>query len=310
MNDLSNLDDTALGYLLDALEKYPPENDQGETAHTARVLHDLYVHRVELEQQNRELQAMQEKLEASRDRYADLYEFAPVAYLTVNGTGSIKEINLTGAKLLGRERQNLVGMSLAGFAERGSWGIILSYLRKLRQSIGLSTETFSLASADGSKLIVRAQGEAIPATGLINLTLVDITARRAEQGLVESQDNYKTLRDYSGDLMSCHEPSGIFFGVSPSFGKTLGYKSEELIGRAVFDLCHPDDREAFHTSYATVLTTASTNAVRCRMRHIDRDYLWFEIESKAVEAVANVRTDFVISNYRQVSAPSGDSGST
>ena len=124
------------------------------------MMHDLFVHQVELEQQNRELQAMQEKLEESRDRYADLYDFAPVAYVTVDAKGSVQEINLAGAELLGKERQDLIGVSLAGFAEPGNRRVVLSLLRRLSESDGPCSEVFSLTSADGRKLIVRAQGHA------------------------------------------------------------------------------------------------------------------------------------------------------
>src|SRR5687767_13122747 len=66
-----------------------------------RLLHDLQVHQVELEMQNRELREAQGALEESRNRYADLYDFAPVAYCTLSDSGIIEELNLTGATLFG-----------------------------------------------------------------------------------------------------------------------------------------------------------------------------------------------------------------
>ena len=54
-------------------------------------------------------------LEVSRDRYVDLYEFAPIGYLTLTGEALIAEINLTGAKLLGSERKQLIHRRFARF---------------------------------------------------------------------------------------------------------------------------------------------------------------------------------------------------
>src|SRR5258707_82306 len=73
------------------------------------VLHKLQVHRAELEMQNRELRESREALEASHARYADLFDFAPVGYMTLDRTGSVLEINLTAASLLKTERQRIVG---------------------------------------------------------------------------------------------------------------------------------------------------------------------------------------------------------
>ncbi len=78
------------------------------------VLHELLVHQVELEMQNRELRDAQQQLEASRARYADLYDFAPVGCLSIDADERIREINLTGAALLGRDRAEVVGRPFLG----------------------------------------------------------------------------------------------------------------------------------------------------------------------------------------------------
>lgn len=87
-------------------------------------LHDLQVHQIELEMQNETLRQTQIELEESRDRYLSLYEFSPLAYLTLDENGVILEINLTGASLFGVERKNLLGRRLARYiavADAPSW---------------------------------------------------------------------------------------------------------------------------------------------------------------------------------------------
>ncbi len=80
-----------------------------------RLIHDLHVHQIELEMQNVELRQAQERLEEARERYADLYDFAPVGYATLDRAGIIRDINLTGAALLGAPRGDLIGRSLSTF---------------------------------------------------------------------------------------------------------------------------------------------------------------------------------------------------
>ncbi|AFL74509.1 PAS domain-containing hybrid sensor histidine kinase/response regulator [Thiocystis violascens] len=80
-----------------------------------RMLQDLNVHQIELEMQNEELRRTQEALELSRARYFELYDLAPVGYVTITEQGAIREANLAASKLLGIPRGNLVNRPLSGF---------------------------------------------------------------------------------------------------------------------------------------------------------------------------------------------------
>jgi PAS domain S-box-containing protein len=76
---------------------------------TMRLLHELQVHQVELELQNEALIEARAAAEEGLKRYTDLYDFAPLGYLTVGRNGSIIQVNLAGARLLGLDRGTLVG---------------------------------------------------------------------------------------------------------------------------------------------------------------------------------------------------------
>jgi formate hydrogenlyase transcriptional activator len=80
-----------------------------------RLLHELQVSQVELELQNEELRRAREELEVSRDKYAELYDFAPVGYFAFDPHGVIREVNLAGAHLLGIERRLLVNKPFSNF---------------------------------------------------------------------------------------------------------------------------------------------------------------------------------------------------
>lgn len=79
------------------------------------LVHELDVSRVELAMQNEELRRAQVELTETRDRYADLFDLAPIGYVVIDAYGRIQEINLTASDLLGRERKHLLRQPLASF---------------------------------------------------------------------------------------------------------------------------------------------------------------------------------------------------
>lgn len=88
------------------------------------LMHELIVHKIELEMQYDELRRTQNAQEEALDRYRDLYEFAPVGYLTISPESLISEINLTGCELLGVARHALVNRHFSTFVaspDRDLW---------------------------------------------------------------------------------------------------------------------------------------------------------------------------------------------
>jgi len=98
----------------------------------ATLVHDLHVHQEELHVQNQQLIAAQTALEETRDRFVDLYDFAPNGYLTVDKDALILQINLTGAAFFGRSRDAIVGLPLLAFVARQERGEFLDFMRACR----------------------------------------------------------------------------------------------------------------------------------------------------------------------------------
>ncbi len=86
---------------------------QTKARSNAALVHELQVHQVKLEMQNKELRQAQLDLAAARDRFIDLYDLAPVGHVTLDREGMVVGANLTNAAMLGEDRQAVVGRRFA-----------------------------------------------------------------------------------------------------------------------------------------------------------------------------------------------------
>jgi PAS domain S-box-containing protein len=98
---------------------------------THEMIHELKVHQIELEMQNEELRASQEELEESNNRYFDLYDLAPIGYVTIGKNGLIIQANLTSATLLNLGRGALVGKSIRNFIIKDDQDAYYLFINKL-----------------------------------------------------------------------------------------------------------------------------------------------------------------------------------
>jgi two-component system, cell cycle sensor histidine kinase and response regulator CckA len=153
-------------------------------ADAMRVLHDLQVHQIELELQNEELRRTQDALEASRARYFDLYDLAPVGYLTVDEAGLVVEANLTGATLLGVARNALVRQPLSKFMEGADADVYYLHRQQLFRT-GVP-QAFELRLSRKGSVPFTAWIEATLASGdggvpACRVVISDVTERKAIQ---------------------------------------------------------------------------------------------------------------------------------
>jgi PAS domain S-box-containing protein len=164
----------------------------GSESQAARLVHELHVHQVELEIQNRELREAQQRLETSQARYAELYDRAPVGYATLDANGLIVEINLTAAALLGRERNHLVKTPFAAIGLQNPKAF-LSHLLECAKNQGTTAGDVQVNTAKGKvvlQLMTTPYSSAIDHFVGFRMTMSDVTERRhaeAQEALLESE---------------------------------------------------------------------------------------------------------------------------
>ena len=159
----------------------------------ASLAHELAVHQVELEIQNEELRRARSVAEEARDRYLDLFDFAPVGYFTLDEHNRIVEANLVGCRLLQVDRRDLLDKRFTKFvAEEETDGFYL-HCRKVLESDAGQTFELRLRRADGVPF--SAQLDSIKSgEQRLRVVVTDITERKQAEGeLREYRDHLAQL---------------------------------------------------------------------------------------------------------------------
>jgi PAS domain S-box-containing protein len=166
-----------------------------------RLIHELQVHQIELEVQNEELQKARAELEAGLQRYSDLYDFAPWGYVTFDRDGTIRKVNLAGARLLGLERARLVGARFDLFVTTVCRPTFGAFLRKVFDSQAAETCDVGLCPEHGAPLWVHveavASGEGCRECRAI---LTDISKRKQADAYREMGREVLQILNQTGDL--------------------------------------------------------------------------------------------------------------
>ncbi len=224
------------------------------------LVHELRVHQIELEMQNEELRRTQVELSATRARYFDLFDLAPVGYLIVRESGLILQANLTAAAMLGKVRGALTDRPVSRSifkADQDTW-----YLCRKRLVDTGEPQSCELrvVKPDGPHLWVRVAMSAACAddgTPLHRVTLTDIgESKLAEERLRSGEQRFSDLVNFTdGIVWEADATTFVFNSVSGNVERLLGYHVADWLQPGFWaDHIHPDDRDrAVHNCTASTV---------------------------------------------------------
>ena len=203
-----------------------------------RLLHELEVHQIELELQNAELRQTRDELEVALENYTDLYDFAPAGYFTLAADSTIRQVNLTGAQLVGIERSRLVGRSFAQLVSPAHRTVFNSFLKQVFAGEDQVSIDVELPVKGRPLQVVRIRAKVPPAGSGCRLVVVDVTAFKREEDKVRvSETRYRRLFEAAHDgVLLLDSGTRKITDANPFMTQLLGYPQEELVGKELFEI--------------------------------------------------------------------------
>lgn len=269
MGKFDNFDRDQLIALLSESERALQQAKDSETQH---LVEDLRVHQIELEMQNRELRESQQVLEEARDRYAELYDFAPVGYVSISRTNVIRNINLTGARMLGQERFQLVDKPITLVLSSRSAAELRRHTSKAFDSAQALVTEVTILTRDqeitrdmrlDSSIRTSSDGDTYCFT-----VMTDITERKqAQRALLAERDLQQKIIDGVEDpvlVIDTHFQVQRMNRVARDLAKRAGYDPDDV---HCYELLHRNERPCSTEIQPCPLKTVQETRQPCKVMH-------------------------------------------
>ncbi|MFI3155396.1 MAG: EAL domain-containing protein [Methylococcaceae bacterium] len=242
-----------------------------------RLTHELQVHQIELEMQNEALREAHATAEIALERYADLFDFAPVAYFNLEINGIIRQTNFRGETLLAVDRFKIVGQQ---FADRVSGEYRQAFQCFLEMVFtGKGVQRCEMTLQINRKTLWVAIEATADKTGQTCLTAVsDITERKQnEQELQLAATIYLAL----GDAIMVADDNGRIVTVNAAFTELTGYTAAEAIGQSTSLLKSGRQDKFFYRNMwdSLNLTGLWQGEIWCRRKNGDIYIEWLSINT-------------------------------
>ena len=252
-----------------------------------RVDHD---HQLELENKIEELRKFQEELEASRNKYALLYDLAPVGYFTFNRSGIIQTVNRTGLRLLGLDRSSVIGRPFDEFVSGDDRFAFANYLAIVFRSPGKKTCRLGLAQRDKQQLFVRIEAMVTESGDECLAVLVDITEKKlAERALSESEYNLSKAQSMTHVGSWSFDPNTAEVKASDELLRIMRLSRYEATQESFAAVVHPEDRDKVIEHLQLGAQDGKTYEIEHRLQFGDGSCRWvYSIVEPSLNAAGKV----------------------
>ena len=177
------------------------------------------------------------EMAAALKTYTDLYELAPVGYFTIDHSGVIQAVNVTGESLIGMPRSRLTGTRFESLVDGDSRPALMSLIEEVEHR-GRGACEVSLTRPGMQPLYLRIDAVSCSKGHEVRLAVLDISgSKRAQEALLASEARYRRLFESAKDgIMIVEAESGEITAANPFLLQMLGYSEDELIGKALWQI--------------------------------------------------------------------------
>ncbi len=279
---------------------------------TKELIHELYTYHIELELQNEDLRHAQQELEVSRSRYAELYDFAPIGYLTLSAKGLIIEANLAAADMLGLPRGDLLNKRFSSFIVADDQDIFYLNRRKLLDTENKQSYELRLQKQDGSvfygQLETDANWQLCDPPGQFRVVLADISPRKeVEQDLLRVKDRYRGIVMDQHDLICRFDPKGRITFVNDAYCRCFGVRHQDILGTNFLPDIHKDDLPLVRDHFKNLTKVKPDKTIEHRVYLPNGELHWqqwcgrllYDNEGKVIECQAVGRDITAIKNAEE-----------
>ena len=264
--------------------KKPLLSDHPSETDIMKLIHELEVHQVELEMINDELTISNIQKDEVADKFTELYDFAPSGYFTLSQEGQIVELNLVAAKMLGKERANLIDNPFIFFISHNSKTIFNQFLKKMADCHTQISCELEITKKDDSILVVHLSGIFNHEKNLCHITAIDFTElRKAQEALQKSEKEFHQLAEAMPQIVWITLPDGSFVYFNQQWIDYTGQTLEESYGsQGWYNSIHPDDRHWALNAWQYAINSGEPYSNESRLCRFDGKYEWWLIRGVPV----------------------------
>jgi diguanylate cyclase (GGDEF)-like protein/PAS domain S-box-containing protein len=225
----------------------------------------------------------EDALREARDRFRSIFDHAPIGVAMVSLEGQYLQVNRSLCEILGYTEEELQALTWQEITHPDDLAASSAYARRIvegefpryhLEKRFLLADGHTVWASLSVSLVRDSEGEPLYFVSQIQ----DVTERKKfEKGIIESEERFRSLVQYSSDIITILDADGTVHYVSPAVERVTGYKPEEQVGTNAFDTVHADDRDRALDTFAEVLKRPGLHPpLEFRVPHKDGSWRYLE----------------------------------